>query len=110
MHAHLPDTVPLPAVALIAGSAGAIAPLVTILGALPREFPAPIVIVQHRPTATPERLAALLAHTTRRPVQNTAAGDVMKAGTTYVAHPALHLTVSPDGRFEYADGRKIRHV
>lgn len=57
MHPHLPETVPLRVVALIAGSAGAVSPLVTMLGAPPPDFPALIVVVQHRPTANCGRAA-----------------------------------------------------
>jgi two-component system chemotaxis response regulator CheB len=99
-----------PAVVLVAASAGGISALSTILGRLPDDFSAPIVVVQHRGHQGDSQLVPILARQTRLPVKQAAAGETLKPGTVYVARADKHLTVTRTGRFRYSDGHRIRHV
>jgi len=99
-----------PSIVLIAGSAGAIESLTTILGALPADFSAMIVVVQHRAPDSPSMLASILARRTALHVTEAREHEMLQPGTVYVASPTLHLTVTEAGRFAYRDGARIRHV
>lgn len=107
LHRDVPHGGP---VVLIAGSAGAIEALFTILGSLPRGFPAPVVIVQHRRATPLTSLAKVLGRKTGLPVVDAETGTTMQPGTVYVARPDRHLVVGPLDTLEYIDGRRIRHV
>jgi two-component system chemotaxis response regulator CheB len=94
----------------MAASAGGIEAVTTILHALPSEFPAAIVLVQHRSPSRPSLLKAILArHTTLR-VADAEAGATLERGHVYIARSDQHLTVNEERRFAYVDGRRIRHV
>ena len=99
-----------PAVVLIAASAGGVQALSTILHGLPKEFPAPIVVVQHRPARHRSLLVKILEKRTVLPVINAVDGETLEAGTVYVARADQHLTVTNNGRFAYSDGHRIRNV
>src|SRR5262245_43606999 len=97
-------------VVLIGASAGGIQALPTLLSALPKDFPASVVIVQHRSPARTSTLSAILARSSALPVVDAEVDDVMKAGFVYLARPDLHLGVTDAGQFIYSDGRPIRYV
>jgi len=99
----------IPAV-LIAASAGGIRALSTIARALPADFPAAVLVVQHRTPTHKSMLVPILARSSSLPVEEAQPGHVMRAGTMYVAKPDLHLTVDPQGAFQYIDGPRIRHL
>src|SRR5690242_5700973 len=85
----------------IAASAGGIEALRTVLAAVPRDVPAAIVVVQHRPAAgdRPSYLTDILARVTNLPVVTADQDQPILPGKIYVARSDLHLTVSPDKRF-----------
>lgn len=97
-------------IVLIAGSAGAIPSLTTILAALPADFAAPIVVVQHRAPDSASMLTAILARRTALRVTEAREDEVLQPGTVYVARSTLHLTVTEALRFAYKDGTRVRHV
>lgn len=66
----------------------------TILGALPAELDAAVVIAQHRAAdSTPNGLRDLLGAATRLRVVEAADKDTLARGTVYVAAPDYHLLV-----------------
>ena len=95
-------------VVLVAASAGGIAALKSVLGALPPTLPAAVVVVQHRRPDAHDGLARVLARFTRLPLKVAVGGEPLEAGTVYLARSDEHLTVDSDGRFSYIDGAKIR--
>jgi two-component system chemotaxis response regulator CheB len=76
----------------------------------PRDFPAAVVILQHRPAWGQSKLTELLAGRTQLPLIDATSGEAMKAGTIYLARPHQHLTISDRGTFRYVDGTRIRHL
>jgi two-component system chemotaxis response regulator CheB len=78
-------------VVAIGASAGGVAALPLVLSALPRTFPAAIVIVQHLDPHSRSFLASVLSRACRLPVREAESGDVVRAGVVYVAPPASHL-------------------
>jgi two-component system chemotaxis response regulator CheB len=84
-------------VVVMAASAGGLAALSEILGALPLDFPAAIAVVQHRSPDAASQLEQLLARRTALEVRRAQDGDTLRPGTVYVAPPGLHLLVNFGG-------------
>jgi two-component system chemotaxis response regulator CheB len=97
-------------IVVAAASAGGIGALSTLLRGLPTDFPAPIVVVQHRRPFTQSLLPAILQRSSPLPVVEARPGAVCAPGFVYLARPELHLSVTRQGRFAYSDGRRIRHL
>jgi len=101
----------MPNIILIGGSAGSIEALKRILGGLPTDFPAAILIVVHI-GAHESMLPALLARHSVLPVHHAVQGEPLLAGRVLVAPPDVHLTVTQDGGRLYAQlsrGPKENH-
>jgi two-component system chemotaxis response regulator CheB len=99
-----------PRVVLIAASADGIGATSQIIRALPRDFPAAVVIVQHRPPFRPSLLTNLLASRTDLVVTDATTGHRLRPGTIYLAKPDRHLMFSETGTFRYTDGTRIRFL
>jgi len=95
---------------VMAASAGGIAALKNVLGALPADFPVPVAVVQHRPVEQPNLLAQVLRHFTPLKVKTAEQGERLKPGTVYLAPPDLHLLIRKYGFCKLVDGTKIRHL
>lgn len=84
-------------VALVA-SYGGLPAHMAILGALPAEFPAPILLVQHRhPKA--DFVVQILSRCTELSVTSARVGDVPTPGSVHVLPPDRQVTLDADGRF-----------
>src|SRR5689334_12274039 len=69
-----------------------------------------VIAVQHRPPDHESVLDEILARRARMPVIVASGGEPIARGTIYITRPDLHLTVGPDRRFTYVDGRRIRFL
>ena len=98
------------AMVVIAASAGGIQALQRLLSALPPDFPLPIAVVQHRTGNPPNLLARVLGRHTALNVKTAEGGEIISAGTVYLAPPHEHLIVRRDRSLALVDGHKIRHV
>ncbi len=107
---HMPLKLAGTPVIVIGASAGGIDALVTLLAALPPDFPAPIVLVLHRSPNSESLLVPILARHTSLRVREAVNGDVVEPGNVYVARADRHLTITAEGRFTYTDGTPIRHL
>lgn len=105
-----PGVVAEPWLVVVAASAGGIGAVGEILSSLPADLNAAVAVVQHRLPDAESRLDQILKRRTRLPVQVASGGEPISRATIYVARPDLHLTVNPDRRFTYVDGRRIRFV
>jgi two-component system chemotaxis response regulator CheB len=81
-------------VVAIGGSTGAPVVLQTILTKLPREFPVPLLIVQHMATGFVQGFAEWLSDSSGFPVRIPANGEPIKPGIAYVAPDNLHMGVT----------------
>lgn len=95
---------------VMAASAGGIKAIGTVLGALPADLPAAIIVAQHRPPRGKSHLEQILMRRAHVPVVTAEDGTRLAPGVVYVARPDLHLTVRPDGRLAYVDGIPRRFV
>jgi two-component system chemotaxis response regulator CheB len=80
----------------VAASAGGLAALTTMLGDLPRAFPASVLIVQHLDPRHRSLMADILSRRTPLSVVQAADGAPILPGIAYVAPPDHHLLVNPD--------------
>lgn len=94
----------------LAASAGGVHALLHILSSLPRDFPAPVLVVQHLSPQYPSWLAEILDRRSALPVLQARGGERMEAGTVYVAPPDHHLMVEPNGCLALSDIARVQHV
>lgn len=87
-----------PLVALGASTGGPLA-LATVLGALPADLNAAVLIVQHIEGEFTGGLASWLGTFTRLPVALAERGDSPRAGRVYVAGPGGHCVLLPSRQF-----------
>lgn len=80
---------------VIGGSAGALTSIARLLAALPRDFPAAVVIVLHSPPSSGPWLASRLGQSTPLPV-SAPMDAVLEQSHVYVASPDHHLTIRED--------------
>jgi len=80
---------------VVGASAGGVEVLVRVLGQLPRDLPAAILVVQHVPADVPSQMAHILGRA--GPLPATEAADLMpiQLGHIYVAPADFHLVVEP---------------
>jgi two-component system, chemotaxis family, protein-glutamate methylesterase/glutaminase len=88
---------------VVAASQGGLAASRQILAALPREFPAAVIVLQHRPPSGPDQLPGLLSRQIGLPVRPAEPGQCPQAGTVYVAPADRQLLLDPAGRFAMAE-------
>lgn len=84
----------------IGASTGGPPVLQAILAALPREFPVPVLIVQHIAAGFSQGLVEWLAQSSKLPVLLPTHGQLVVPGCVYVAPDGLHMAVSADGRIQ----------
>lgn len=82
-------------VVAIGASAGGLKSLFRLLGPLPAEFPASILVVVHLSPGHPSHLAEVLQRRLAMKVQQANDGGLLATGTVYVAAPNLHLVAEP---------------
>ncbi len=92
-----PVTPDLKVVAIGASTGG---PLVieTILSRLPKDFPVPLLIVQHIAAGFVQGFTDWLANSSRLPVKIAAHGEHLLPGRAYIAPDDLHMGVENGGR------------
>ncbi len=85
-------------VVAIGASTGGPLALQTILSRIPRDFPAPLLIVQHIAPGFLPGLAEWLTTTTGFPVHVAARGDMLLPGQACLAPDGSHMGIGADGR------------
>ena len=92
-HVRGQDARPAATVVAIAASTGGPAALKEMLSALPADFPAPIFIVQHIAKGFVHGLAKWLGTDSRLSVRVAVNGEIVRAGSVYIAPDGLHMEV-----------------
>lgn len=95
---------PEAAAVAVAASTGGPAALHRLLGGLPPDLPAALLVVQHMPAAFLEGLVTWLGAASPLPVQLAAAGEPVRPGVVYVAPGGLHLEVHEGPLLVLAEG------
>ena len=83
-------------VVALAASAGGLNALTHVLAALPKDFPAALVVVQHLDPRHRSVMADILSRRTALAVKQAVDGERLQPGTAYIAPPNRHLLVNPD--------------
>jgi two-component system chemotaxis response regulator CheB len=86
-----------PAVVAVASSAGGVSALQVLVGGLPADFPAAMIIVQHVDPRHESRMPELLARRTSLTVRHVEHGEPLLGGCVYVAPPDRHVRLAEDG-------------
>lgn len=81
----------------IGASTGGPGALEKVLTTIPKDFPAPLFIVQHMPPKFTKALAGRLNSLSKITVKEAEHGDVAEAGTAYIAPGGLHIGVVQTG-------------
>jgi two-component system chemotaxis response regulator CheB len=93
-HAHSANRVDLVTIATSTGGPNALGELVP---QLPRDFPVPILIVQHMPATFTRLLANRLASLAKLQIGEGVAGQVVDKGQVWIAPGDYHMTVTRQG-------------
>ena len=95
---------------VIGASAGGIGALMHLLGALPADLEAAVLIVQHLGRGSERtKLPEILDRGSPFEVRLATEGATIRAGYAYVAQPGRHLMVRGD-RLRLDDGEPVHHV
>jgi two-component system chemotaxis response regulator CheB len=94
----------------LAASAGGLKALTDVLAALPADFPAPLVVVQHLDPRHRSLMAEILGKRTLIPVQEAREGDCVAPGHVYIAPPNRHLLVNADGSLSLTQTELVHFV
>ena len=97
-------------VVAVAASAGGLMALSALLRALPADFPAAIVVVQHLDPRHRCLMAEILGRRTPLRVAQAAEGDRLSPGIVYIAPPDRHLLVNPDGTLSLSQSKLVHFV
>jgi len=81
-----------------------------VLAALPRDFPAAIVVVQHLDPRHRSLMADILSRSTPLTVKQAEEGDRVRPGISYIAPPNRHLLVNPDGTLSLSQSELVHFV
>ena len=94
---------------VVGASLGGYDALAVLLGALPKAFPVPLAVVQHRSVDSDELLSVLLGRACRLPIAEVEDKQPILPGVVYLAPANYHLLVernhfalSVDARVQYA--------
>ena len=98
------------AVVLVAASAGGLAAISAVVGALPGDLPVPLLIVQHLDPRHVSLMSEILRRRTSLRVEDATADTTMEAGTAYLAPPDQHLLVTQDGRLRLSHADPVHFV
>jgi two-component system chemotaxis response regulator CheB len=87
-------------VIVLVGSTGGLKALSQILPALPPDFPAALLVMQHLDTHTdPSLMTDAANRPTLLPLKYAQDGDLLQSGMVYIAPLTEHLLVNPNGTF-----------
>jgi len=91
-------------------SAGGVQALGEVLGALPPDLDAALIVLLHLLPDHRSHLAAILGRKTELRVKEAEDGDRLEAGCVYVAPPDVHLYVEAGGTLALRDGPAVNHL
>ena len=98
------------AIVALAASAGGLKALTEVLAALPADFPAALVVVQHLDPRHRSLMAQILSHRTALHVREAREGDTLATGTAYIAPPNRQLLVNADGTLTLTQTELVHFV
>jgi two-component system chemotaxis response regulator CheB len=97
-------------VVAIVGSAGGIRAVRVVLGALPTDLDACVIVVIHLQPLQPSLLPAILSRSTALPVTQATNDTPLVPGEVFVAPPDAHLLVQADETLHLEHSELVHHV
>jgi two-component system chemotaxis response regulator CheB len=97
-------------VIVVGASTGGIEAMQELAGALPANFPAPVLVVIHIGAGSPNVLDRILSRTSKLPASYPRNGEGMKPGHLYLAPADHHLVLGDDHRLHVTRGPKENRV
>ncbi len=97
-------------VVAIAASAGGLKALSEVVSAMPADFPAAIVVVQHLSPQYPSQMAEIISRRTTLAVKQVEEGDLLQPGKVYIAPPDQHLLAKSDGTLSLSQSELVHFV
>jgi two-component system, chemotaxis family, protein-glutamate methylesterase/glutaminase len=97
-------------VVAIVGSAGGIRALQVVLGGLPADLDACVIVVIHLAPLAPSVLSAILGRSAQLPVTEASDDARLAPGMVFVAPPGAHLLVEPDETLHLEDSGLVHYV
>jgi two-component system chemotaxis response regulator CheB len=94
----------------LAASAGGLKALSLLLAALPKDFPVPLVVVQHLDPHHRSLLAEILGRRSAIAVEQAADDKLVRPGTAYIAPPDRHMLVNAGGIVELTRTELVHYV
>lgn len=94
----------------MAASAGGLTALSRVLAALPVDFPAVIVVVQHLDPRHRSLMADILSRRTPLRVKQAEEGEKVGTATVYIAPPNRHLLVNSDGTLSLSQSEMVHFL
>jgi len=94
----------------MAASAGGLTALSRVLAALPVDFPAVIVVVQHLDPRHRSLMADILSRRTPLRVKQAQEGEQVSPATVYIAPPNRHLLVNSDGTLSLSQSEMVHFL
>ena len=94
----------------VAASAGGVFALTEILGKLPADFPASIVVVQHLDPRHRSLMPQIFGRRSNVPVHQAVEGMKVEPGHVYLAPPDRHLLVNGDGTVSLTQTELVNFV
>ena len=94
----------------LAASAGGLKALSQVLSALPEDFPATLVVVQHLDPRHRSLMAEILSRRTPLLVKQAEEGESLRPATVYIAPPNRHLLVNPDSTLSLSQSELVHFL
>jgi two-component system chemotaxis response regulator CheB len=91
-------------VIVVGASAGGVEALVRLIGTLPHDLNAPLLVVMHVPPTAPSALPQILSRANRLAATYPVNGQRLQQGRIYVAPPDYHLLLQAGGTVELTRG------
>jgi two-component system chemotaxis response regulator CheB len=93
----------------LAASAGGLKAITEVLGALPADFPAALLVVQHLDPRHRSLMAQILSRRTPLEVKEARDGEPIRPGCAFIAPPDRHLLATP-GRLSLSQAELVHFL
>jgi two-component system, chemotaxis family, protein-glutamate methylesterase/glutaminase len=94
-------------IVIVAASTGGPAAVTQLVGGLPKDLPAAVILVLHMPAAFTSQFTAQLSEVSSLPVKEAVANETARPATIYVCPGSSHLRVSTQGKIVLDGGPRI---
>jgi two-component system chemotaxis response regulator CheB len=94
---------------VIGGSAGSLQVILSMLLAMGREYPLPVILILHRNSGFESYLEELLSSRTHLLIREAEEKEVLKPGTVYVCPADYHVLVEQDRTLSLDYSERVNH-